>query len=150
MAGWSIRMDANRNADPSLVGEMGAIRQALDNAGMKPGDIRYVNPHGSGSVVGDSTELQALQECGLAHAAINTTKSITGHGLTAAGTVEVVATLLQFESDVLHPSRNLDRPIEPAFDWVTQKRSAADVSNSLNLSFGFGGINTALCMSKVD
>ncbi len=149
MTGWSVLMDANRNPDPSLNGEVAVIEQALERAGLRSRDIDYVNPHGSGSLIGDVTELQALKECGLAHAPINTTKSITGHGLTAAGAVEVVATLLQFEQDALHPSRNLEQPIDAGFDWVKEKRTAAGIRNSLNVSFGFGGINTALCMSKV-
>ena len=69
-----------------------AIRRALRRSGLAAAQIDYVNPHASGSRIGDATELLALRESGLAHAAINTTKSLTGHGLAAAGAVEVVAT----------------------------------------------------------
>jgi malonyl-ACP decarboxylase len=148
LAGWSMVMDANRNPDPSLAGEVAAIQQALGDAGMTARDVDYVNPHGSGSVVGDAVELEALHACGLAHAAINSTKSVTGHGLSAAGAVEIVATMLQFEADELHPCLNLEGPINPSFDWVKSRRKSAGVRNSLNLSFGFGGINTALVLSK--
>lgn len=150
LSGWSTYLDANRNPDPSLAGEVAAIHGALAHAGLGPGDIQYVNPHGSGSAAGDVTELQALRQCGLRHAAINATKSITGHGLTAAGAVEVVATLLQFEAQALHPSRNLVNPIDDGFDWVVERRPIGDFQHSLNLSFGFGGINTALCMSRLE
>jgi len=148
LRGWSVHMDANRNPDPSLDGEMRAIQQALDRAGVSPRDIDYVNPHGSGSQAGDETELNALRNCGLGHATLNSTKSITGHGLTAAGAVEVAATLLQFEAEALHPSLNLDTPIADGFDWVIGRRNGARLRHALTLSFGFGGINTALCLSR--
>ncbi len=150
LSGWSMNMDANRNPDPSLAGEVAAIQGALAFAGLAPADIGYINPHGSGSLVGDVTELQALRQCNLRHAAINSTKSITGHGLTAAGAVEVVATLLQFEARALHPSRNLVNSIGDDFDWVLERRPVATLNHSLNLSYGFGGINTALCLSSLN
>jgi malonyl-ACP decarboxylase len=148
LGGWSVVMDANRNPDPSLTGEVTAIERALGRACMTARDIDYVNPHGSGSVVGDAVELEALQSCRLTHAAINSTKSITGHGLSAAGAIEIVATALQFAADELHPCRNLETPLSREFDWVRQRRRSAGLRNSLTLSFGFGGLNTALVMSK--
>lgn len=150
LSGWFTHLDANRNPDPSLAGEVAAIQGALARATLMPSDIRYVNPHGSGSTVGDSTELEALRQCGLHRAAINTTKSITGHALTAAGAVEVVATLLQMEAQTLHPSRNLVNPIDKGFDWVTERRPVDRLDHSMNLSYGFGGINTALCISSMN
>ena len=148
LAGWSTVMDANRNPDPSAAGEAAAIRQALGRAGMAAPDIDYVNPHGSGSVAGDPVELAALHACGLTDAAINTTKSVTGHGLSAAGAVEIVATILQLEAGELHPCVNLENPIDPAFDWVVSRRKSTSLRNGLTLSFGFGGINTALMICK--
>ncbi len=148
LAGWAVVMDANRNPDPSVEGELAAMSRALDRAGMTARDIDYVNPHGSGSGAGDTAELQALAACGLRHAAINATKSITGHGLSAAGAVEIVATALQFEADALHPTLNLERCIDPGFDWVTRRRDGAGVRTALNLSHGFGGINTAVVMTR--
>jgi malonyl-ACP decarboxylase len=114
-------------------------------AGCRPEEIDYVNPHGTGSIVGDQTELQALSECGLATARINATKSLIGHGLSAAGTVEVIATLLQMRAGRLHPTRNLDNPIDLKFRWVRGVAVDHLVENALTLSMGFGGVNTALC-----
>ncbi len=145
LRGWGIVMDGNRNPDPSLEGEKQAIQCALDAAGRSPEEIDYVNPHGTGSIVGDRTELQALAECGLAAARINATKSLIGHGLSAAGTVEAIATLLQMRAGRLHPTRNLDNPIDPAFRWVRDEAVDHPVESALTLSMGFGGINTALC-----
>jgi malonyl-ACP decarboxylase len=145
LSGWGMTMDGNRNPDPSLEGEIRAIRQALDAAGCTPSQIDYVNPHGTGSVVGDETELKALHACGLTGVHLNATKSLTGHGLTAAGMVEVVATLLQMRAGALHPTLNLDHPIDPEFNWVRNEPVEHQIENALTLSMGFGGINTALC-----
>jgi malonyl-ACP decarboxylase len=149
ISGWAMAMDGNRNPNPSYDGECAVIRGAMKRAGIQPRDIDYVNPHGSGSLVGDETELQALRDCRLAHAFINTTKSITGHGLSAAGMVEVIATLLQMKRGKLHPSRNLEEPVDPSFNWVREQPVQHEIKHALSLSFGFGGINTALCLRRV-
>ncbi|WP_367123235.1 beta-ketoacyl synthase N-terminal-like domain-containing protein [Streptomyces phytohabitans] len=147
LSGWSVRLDGNRNPNPSLAGETAAIRQALDRAGLSARDIDYVNPHGTASPTGDETEVAALRACGLTHAAVNATKSITGHGLTAAGAVEAAASLLQMRHGRLHPTRNLTAPVDDAPRWVREAAVEADIQHCLSLSMGFGGINTALCLS---
>lgn len=145
LSGWGIAVDGNRNSDPSLEGEMHAIRIALGASGWTPAQVDYVNPHGTGSVVGDETELKALRGTGLDGFFLNATKSLIGHGLTAAGTVEVIATLLQMQAGRLHPTRNLEHPIDDGFDWVKSEAVDHQIGNALTLSMGFGGINTALC-----
>lgn len=145
LTGWGLAMDGNRNPDPSLQGETRAIRAALAHAECPAAAIDYVNPHGTGSVVGDETEVRALRECGLSHAHLNATKSLVGHGLSAAGTVEIIATLLQLRAGRLHPTRNLDNPIDPGLRWVGPAGAAHQIANALTLSMGFGGMNTALC-----
>ena len=129
-------------------GETQAIHNALDASGWTPAQIDYVNPHGTGSIVGDETELKALRACGLTGAYLNATKSLIGHGLSAAGTVEVIATLLQMQAGRLHPTRNLDHPIDPTLNWVKDKSIDHPAENALTLSMGFGGINTALCWQR--
>jgi malonyl-ACP decarboxylase len=148
LRGWGFAMDGNRNPEPSLEGENRAIRSALGAALAPPAQIDYVNPHGTGSVLGDETELKALHECGLTNAYLNATKSLIGHGLSAAGAVEVVATLLQMQAGRLHPTRNLENPIDPMFNWVRNKSIDHPIENALTLSMGFGGINTALCWQR--
>jgi malonyl-ACP decarboxylase len=148
LRGWGVAMDGNRNPEPSLKGEMRAIQSALDASGFTPAQIDYVNPHGTGSIVGDETESKALRACGLAGAYLNATKSLIGHGLSAAGTVEVIATLLQMQAGQLHPTRNLENPIDLTLNWVTNKSIDHPIENALTLSMGFGGINTALCWQR--
>ena len=145
-AGGAIVMDGNRNPNPSLDGEVAAIDQALQQAGWQAADVDYVNPHGTASQVGDETELEALRRCGLEGARINATKSITGHGLTAAGAVEVVATMLQMRAARLHPTLNLETPMAPDRPWVRGAAEAVVVRRALTLSIGFGGVNSALCL----
>lgn len=146
--GWGITMDGNRNPNPSLEGETQAIQSALDASGWAPAQIDYVNPHGTGSIAGDETELKALQACGLTEPYLNATKSLIGHGLSSAGTVEVIATLLQMQAGQLHPTRNLENPIDPTFNWVKTRPVEHHIENALTLSMGFGGINTALCWQR--
>ncbi len=148
LCGWGIAMDGNRNPDPSLDGEMQAIQNALDASRLLPAQIDYVNPHGTGSTIGDETELKALHACGLTDAYLNATKSLIGHGLSAAGTVEVIATLLQMQAGQLHPTRNLENPIDPTLNWVKHEPIDYPIENALTLSMGFGGINTALCWQR--
>jgi malonyl-[acp] decarboxylase len=148
LRGWSIVMDGNRNPNPSLQGETQAIQNALDASGWTSAQIDYINPHGTGSIVGDETELKAIRACGLSDAYINATKSLTGHGLSSAGAVEVIATLLQMRAGQLHPTRNLENPIDPALNWVKDKPIDHPIENALTLSMGFGGINTALCWQR--
>lgn len=148
LSGWALAWDANRNPNPSLQGETTVIRRALAMAGLAADEIDYVNPHGTASRVGDETELAALRDCGLEHAHINTTKSLVGHGLSAAGIVELIAVMLQMEAGRLHPSRNLDQPIDPGFRWVGADPVDHVVDRALNMSLGFGGINTAVCLER--
>ncbi len=148
VAGWAMAMDGNRNPNPSLDGEVRAIRDAMTMAGLSAADIDYVNPHGTGSHIGDITELAALRACGLTHARINATKSIVGHGLTAAGAVELAAVLLQMRAGRLHPTRNLDDPFEADFAWIRDNAEPHAIGRALNMSMGFGGVNTAVCLER--
>lgn len=145
--GGAMYMDGHRNPDPSFAGESYVISQALQQAGITAAKIDYINPHATGSRIGDETELAAIRHCKLEHAFINTTKSILGHGLTAAGCVELIAVLLQMETGMLHPSVNLDNPIDDNFNWVRQQAVAHQITHAITLSFGFGGMNTALVIS---
>jgi len=149
ISGWAIGMDGNRNPNPSCEGEVGVIKKALEYAKISAQEIDYINPHGTGSVIGDEIEIKAIQDCQLSHAYINATKSITGHGLSAAGTVEVIATLLQMKESRLHPTRNLEEPIESSINWVGAESVEHDIGHALSLSMGFGGINTAICLQNM-
>lgn len=147
-SGWAIALDGNRNPNPSLEGEIRVIQSALRQAKLSAREIDYVNPHGTGSAIGDVTELQALRRCELDHAYLNATKSIVGHGLTAAGAVEMIAILLQMRAGRLHPTHNLENPIERSYNWVRHQAIPHSIENALNMSMGFGGVNSAICLQR--
>lgn len=144
--GWAFTADGHRGPSPSLEGEIAAIENALRAAGWHARDVDYVNPHGTGSAVGDEVELNALGKCGLTGARLNATKALLGHGISSAGAVEVAATLLQMAAGRLHPTRNLDEPIDPSCAWVGSAAEPHRIERALSLSFGFGGLNTAVCL----
>lgn len=138
--------DASRGTQPSAEGEAAAIRGARDAAQLSAADIDYINPHGTGAPLGDATELRALCDSGPLDARINATKSVTGHGLTAAGAVEIAATLLQMRASMLHPTLNLEEPIDRCFNWVGAEAKLHRIGHALCMSMGFGGVNTAVCL----
>lgn len=150
LTGTALVWDGNRNPNPSLSGEVEVIARALDSAGLAAIDIDYVNPHGTGSILGDEIEVEALTQSGLTGAYINSSKSIIGHGLCSAGIVELIATLVQMKARALHPSNNLVNPMCSALNWVTKKQAAIDISHALKLSMGFGGVNSAVCLTSVN
>ena len=150
VSGWAVGMDGNRNPDPSYEGEVRVIKNALQCAGRSAQEIDYINPHGTGSLIGDEIEIKAIRDCGLSHAFINATKSIVGHGLSAAGAVEVVATLLQMKESRFHPTLNLENPIDASCNWVQDRSIKQSIKHALSLSMGFGGMNTALCLSQCE
>lgn len=148
LLGWGSGLDGNRSANPNQAGEMQAMGAALQMAGLSADQINYVNTHGTSSPLGDKTEVAALKAVGLAHAALNATKSLTGHTLTAAGVVEAIATVLQMQAGRLHPTHNLIDPIDSDLSWVRQSAVATTVDYALSNSFGFGGINTTLVLGR--
>ncbi len=147
IAGGAHGANGNRGPDPSLAGELRVIGEALAQAGLTPDAIDYVNTHGTGTPRGDETEVAALRQGGLAHAAINASKSLLGHGLSAAGAVETAVVLLQMQAARLHPCLHLENPIDPGLDWVRGAARPQVIRHALKLSFGFGGIDSALVIS---
>jgi malonyl-ACP decarboxylase len=115
-------------------------------AEVTPENVDYINAHGTGTPLGDETEVAAYRDAGMTGAAINATKSILGHGIASAGAVEVAVTLMQMRAGRLHSTHHLDDPIAPDLDWVRGAPRTYDVRCALSLSFGFGGINTAIVL----
>lgn len=136
-------VSGHRGPEPSPDGERRVIALALQSAGVAASEIDYVNAHATGTPLGDDTEAAAIMASGLDGAWVNASKSLLGHGIAAAGTVELAATLLQIRAGRLHATRNLTDPIAgPRF--VRGEPVACAVRSALSLSFGFGGIETAL------
>lgn len=148
IAGYGIYLDGNRSPHPSTEGELIAISRALNKSNLQAHEIDYINTHGTGSVIGDQTEVAALAAAGLHGVKTNSTKSITGHGLSAAGVIECIATLIQMKENFIHPSLNLINPISVQLDWITECRQNNKVRNAISNGFAFGGVNTSIVIKN--
>lgn len=149
LIGWGLTLDGNRSSEPSQKGEERALNAALKMADLKPEEVNYVNTHGTSSPLGDKTEVAALKSLGLNNCLVNSTKSLTGHCLTAAGVIELIATLIQLKYDFCHSTNNLVNPIDDTLNWVKDGPIQAQMQYAISNSFAFSGINTALAIEKV-
>ncbi|MEE4205855.1 MAG: beta-ketoacyl-ACP synthase II [Erythrobacter sp.] len=156
VTGYGLSGDAYHVTAPHPEGKGAelAMRMALRKAGLGPGDIDYVNAHGT-STMADTIELAAVKRVlgeDLSGASMSSTKSAIGHLLGGAGAVEAVFCLLAMRDGVVPPTLNLTDPDEgtEGIDLVPLKAREREVRAVLNNSFGFGGTNASLIMQKVD
>jgi 3-oxoacyl-[acyl-carrier-protein] synthase II len=129
-----------------------AIRLALEEARIAPGDIGYANAHGTGTPQNDGTEALALRSVfGDYGLLVSSTKSLIGHTMAAAGSVEAVATVLALQHGLLPPTANLVN-VDPEipFDCIPSEARPAAVTAALSNSFGFGGQNVSLVFGRGD
>ncbi|MFL2542694.1 MAG: beta-ketoacyl-ACP synthase II [Candidatus Latescibacterota bacterium] len=138
---------------PEAEGGSRAMRLALKDAGLDPGDIDYVNAHGTSTPMGDSQETTAIKAVFAGHThklAISSTKSMTGHLLGAAGAIESIACIMALKNGILPPTINYENPDpECDLDCVPNEARQTDVNCVLNNSFGFGGHNVALVFGRL-
>jgi 3-oxoacyl-[acyl-carrier-protein] synthase II len=148
LVGWGGSTDAYHATLPRPDGEgaADAMRAALDDAGLEPSDVDYVNAHGTSTRLGDVAEARALRTVfGDGGPAVSSTKGVTGHLLGASGAVEAAATALSVCGGVLPPTANLDEPDpECELDHVRGGPRAVRVRAALSNSFAFGGHNISL------
>ncbi len=155
LVGYSMTADAYHITSPSPGGE-GAVRcmeLALQDAGLRPSDIEYINAHGTSTKHGDELETQAIKTVFGDHAhrlCVSSTKSMMGHLLGAAGGVEAVITVLCIHRGAVPPTINLDNPDpECDLDYVPLTSRNMPVNCALTNSFGFGGTNACLIFQKL-
>jgi 3-oxoacyl-[acyl-carrier-protein] synthase II len=154
--GYGLSGDAHHITAPAEDGDGGfrAMAAALRDADMSPGDIDYLNTHGTSTPVGDEIELKAVERVFGAAAAtlsMSSTKSAIGHLLGAAGSVEAIFCALAIRDGLAPPTLNLDDPsVETAIDLVPHKARKRSIRAAMSNSFGFGGTNAALILSAVD
>ena len=154
VAGYGMSADAYHITAPAPNGEGGmrAMQAALNDAGLNPEDVDYINAHGTSTGLGDVGELAAVQTLfGDAPVSMSSTKSMTGHLLGAAGAVEAIFCALAIRDGVVPPTINLDAPEDAVgeFDLVPHKAKKRQVDVALSNSFGFGGTNASLVLKKV-
>ena len=146
--GASCASAASRHAKPSFESQVAAIAGALEDAGVAPAEVDYVNAHATSTPLGDAVEVAALKQA-LGRRAweipVNSTKSMIGHALTAASAVELVATILQMAHGEVHPTINQEEPDpELGLDFVPNRARPHEIKIALSNAFGFGGLNSSV------
>ena len=152
--GYGSTADAYRITDihPEGRGAIGCMRMALQDAGLNPDQIDYVNAHGTSTTVNDKVETKACREVFGEHAEstpVSSTKSMMGHLIAAAGATELIVCLLAIRDNVLPPTINYENP-DPLcdLDYIPNEARQADCRIALNNSFGFGGQNITVIVSE--
>ena len=152
--GYGLSGDAYHITAPSVDGQGGerAMRAALSKAKLDPKDINYINAHGT-STMADVIELAAVERI-LGDASgkvkMSSTKSMTGHLLGAAGSIEAIFSILAIRDQVVPPTINLNEPaVTTQVDLVANRSQECEVNYALSNSFGFGGTNASLLLGKL-
>ncbi|SNY94840.1 beta-ketoacyl-ACP synthase II [Flagellimonas pacifica] len=140
---------------PEGIGVVKVMENCLQNAGLKPEDIDAINTHGTSTPLGDVAELKAISKVFGAHATninINSTKSMTGHLLGAAGAIEAIASILAMEHSLVPPTINhsvVDENIDPSLNLTLNKAQKREVNVAMSNTFGFGGHNACVLFKKI-
>ncbi|WP_047548852.1 beta-ketoacyl-ACP synthase II [Psychroserpens sp. Hel_I_66] len=141
---------------PDGIGVIAVMKNCLDNAGIKPEEVDHINTHGTSTPLGDVAELKAISEVFGDHAKhinINSTKSMTGHLLGAAGAIEAIASILAMEHGIVPPTINhevVDENIDSNLNLTLNKAQKRDVKVAMSNTFGFGGHNACIVFKKID
>ena len=139
---------------PEGVGVIAVMKNCLENAGIKPEDVDHINTHGTSTPLGDVAELKAISEVFGGHAKninINSTKSMTGHLLGAAGAIETIASILAMQHGIVPPTINhstVDEHINPELNLTLNKAQKREINVALSNTFGFGGHNACVALRK--
>ena len=141
---------------PEGIGVMAVMRNCLENAGISPSEVDHINTHGTSTPLGDVAELKAISEVFGEHAkniSINSTKSMTGHLLGAAGAIESIASILAIEHGIIPPTINhsvVDENIDSSLNLILNKAQKREVKVAMSNTFGFGGHNACVLFKKLD
>ena len=141
---------------PDGIGVVTVMKNCLENAGLKPEDVDHINTHGTSTPLGDVAELKAISEVFGNHAKninINSTKSMTGHLLGAAGAIESIASIMALEKGIIPPTINhetVDENIDPELNLTLNKAQKRDIKVAMSNTFGFGGHNACVLFKKLD
>jgi 3-oxoacyl-[acyl-carrier-protein] synthase II len=154
VVGYGVTCDAYHITAPAPEGEGGAraMSNALEDAGVKPDQVDYINAHGTSTPYNDKFETMAIKSVFGQHAyelAVSSTKSMTGHLLGATGAIEAIASAMAIQEGFIPPTINYEDPDpECDLDYVPNKGRAADIEYAMSNSFGFGGQNAVLLFRK--
>ncbi len=156
VAGSGLTADAYHMTGPHPEGDgaMRAMKAALEEAGLSPADVDHINTHGTSTPLGDIAEAKAIVTLFGEHAPkinINSTKSMTGHLLGAAGAIEAIATVLAVQNNIIPPTINHftdDPEIDPSLNFTFGKAVNRTVNVAISNTFGFGGHNASILIKK--
>ena len=158
VAGGGLSSDAYHMTapHPDGIGVFAVMKNCLENAGLKPEDVDHINTHGTSTPLGDVAELKAISEVFGEHAKninINSTKSMTGHLLGAAGAIEAISVILAMQHGIVPPTINhttVDENIDPELNLTLNKAQKREVNVAMSNTFGFGGHNACMIFKKID
>jgi len=156
VAGGGLSADAYHLTapHPEGLGAYNVMKAALEDAGMAPEDIDYINVHGTSTPLGDVSEITAIQKVFGEHAYqlnISSTKSMTGHLLGAAGAIEAIASIMAVANNVIPPTINhftSDPAFDPRLNFTFNTAQHRTVNAALSNTFGFGGHNASVIFKK--
>lgn len=154
--GYGSSADAYRITDthPKGLGAVIAMKAALNDAGISPGEVDYINAHGTSTMQNDLTETRAIREVFGERAGdvpVSSNKSMLGHAIAAAGPIECIMTLVGISRSVILPTINYEsRDPKCDLDYVPNEARRKEHSIALSNSFGFGGQNACLCISRFE
>ena len=141
---------------PEGIGVERVMLNCLQNAGLDPNEVDHINTHGTSTPLGDTAELKAISKVFGDHAnniSINSTKSMTGHLLGAAGAIEAIASILAMQNNTVPPTINhttVDENIDPNLNLILNKAESREVKVAMSNTFGFGGHNACLLFKKME
>ena len=158
VVGGGLSSDAHHMTapHPEGIGVVAVMENCLRNAELKPEDVDHINTHGTSTPLGDVAELKAIKKVFGEHAKsinINSTKSMTGHLLGAAGAIEAIASILAMKHGLVPPTINhevQDENIDPELNLTLNKAQKRDVKVAMSNTFGFGGHNACVLFKKLD
>jgi nodulation protein E len=154
LAGYGLSSDAGHITQPTIDGPARAIQMALNEAGLNPEDVDYINAHGTGTRLNDTTETQVIKHAFGAHAhklAVSSTKSMHGHAMGATAALEAAATVLALQKGVIPPTANYTVPDpECDLDYVPNQAREVSIRAALSNSFAFGGLNAVLLFRRFE
>ena len=154
LSGYGLSSDAGHITQPSIDGPARAVCMALEEAKVAPEEVDYINAHGTGTRLNDATETQVIKKVFGAYApklAISSTKSMHGHTMGATGAIELVATAMATQRDVIPPTANYTLPDpECDLDYVPNQAREKPVRVAVSNSFAFGGLNAVLLIRKFE
>ncbi len=156
LAGFGMSGDAYHitSPDENAEGAEAAMVAAIQDAGIRPDEVDYINAHGTSTYLNDKNETMAIKRLFGQHAydlAVSSTKSMTGHLLGAAGAVEAIFSILAIQDQIAPPTTNLDEPDEGCdLNYVPHKPQKRDIQYVLSNSLGFGGTNGSLIFKKYE